>query len=105
MAIGELIKVAAKRPAHTISYLLTSCCIMENIAAMSHYLYRHSVKPLNALIRVVAVVLYKLDVTFTRSLQLTLSATFLSNIPFNLTATLSYVTVNFNILTTFKSII
>ena len=30
------IKVAVKRPAHAISYLLTSYCIVENIAAMSH---------------------------------------------------------------------
>ena len=31
-----LVKVAVKQPAHAISYLLTSCCIVENIAAMSH---------------------------------------------------------------------
>ena len=30
------VKVVVKWPAHAISYLLTSCCIMENIAAMSH---------------------------------------------------------------------
>ena len=40
-------------------------------------IYRHSVKPLNALIRVVAVVLYELDATFTKRLHVTLSATFL----------------------------
>ena len=45
-----------------------------NYCSYEPLIYRHSVKPLNAPIRVVAVVLYELDA---RCLQLTLSATFL----------------------------